>query len=138
MQSPLAQVVSGTFAPCGCNTIYRQIEPDDARMHQPFILQDDLQMNSATIVSPTTPNKTFRSHNLHRHMPLQARFPAPRGRRGGGGGSKAWGLVPLGRSDSVQTVAVDEAVPYMIVAVNSPPFAAKAAAAKASLGGGGG
>ena len=36
-KNPWAQVISGNFAPCGYNARYRQIEPDDAIMHQPFI-----------------------------------------------------------------------------------------------------
>ena len=48
---------------------------------------------------------------------------------------KAWGLVPRGGSDDVQTVAAAEAVPDMIDAVNSPAAAAaKATSALASLG----
>ena len=48
---------------------------------------------------------------------------------------KAWGLVPRGGSDDVQTVASAKAVPDMIDAVNSPAAAAaKATSALASLG----
>ena len=38
--------------PCGCNAKNCQIKSDDARMHQPFILQDDIQMNASTIIVP--------------------------------------------------------------------------------------
>ena len=41
------------FSLCGFNARYHQIEPDNARMHQPFILQYDLQMNAATIFVPS-------------------------------------------------------------------------------------
>ena len=71
---PWEKVVSGNFSPCGCNGRYRQIEPDDTIMQQPFILQFDLQMNAATIVVPyhpqynlplTSPSLSHPSANLH-------------------------------------------------------------------------